>query len=100
MNKSSDPYNLGKNLQVIVIIILTILILTDILIRLSPAMFNLPSANSKATSAVGYHHQFNDSSWFYIYTVFEDNGDVYQVWWDGKEWHQKKVTNYRADESN
>jgi uncharacterized membrane protein len=98
MNKSNDPYSLGKNVQIIVVIILVFILLTDVLMRLSPGMFYLPST-PHATSAVGYHHQFSDSSWYYIYTVFEDNGDVYQVWWDGREWNQKKVTNYRADES-
>jgi uncharacterized membrane protein len=99
MNKSSDPYSLGKNIQIIVLIILIFILLTDVLLRLTPGMFNLPSKTRHATSAVGYHHQFPDSSWYYIYTVFEDNGDVYQVWWDGNEWNQKKVTNYRAGES-
>jgi hypothetical protein len=96
MNNNSDPYKLGKNLQTVVLIILAILLLTDILFRVSPGLFDSVPASRHSTSAVGYHHQFSDSSWYYIYTVFEDNGDVYQVWWNGTEWNQKKVTNYRA----
>jgi hypothetical protein len=95
----NDPYSLGRNMQIVVLIILALILLTDILIRVSPVMFSIPSTNRHATSAVGFHHQFADSSWYYIYTVFEDNGDVYQVWWDGEKWHQKKVTNYRVNES-
>jgi hypothetical protein len=96
MNNNSDPYKLGKNLQTVVLIILAILLLTDILLRVTPGLFDSVPTVRHFTSAVGYHHQFSDSSWYYIYTVFEDNGDVYQVWWDGTEWNQKKVTNYRA----
>jgi hypothetical protein len=98
MNNKSDPYSLGKNVQTIVLLILMILLLVDILLRISPGMFDAVSTNRHSTSAVGFHHQFPDSSWYYIYTVFEDNGDVFQVWWDGEIWHQKKVINYRTGE--
>jgi len=90
-----DPYNLRTNLLVIGLLILIVVLAVDVLLRLSPGMFGEQSRERRVVSAVGYHHQFPDSSWYYIYTVFEDNGDVYQVWWDGKEWYNKRVTNYR-----
>lgn len=97
MNNVTDTYRLGKNIQTIVLIILSILLLVDIWLRID-SRTEIFSKNT--TAAVGYHHQFDDGSWYYIYTVFEANGDVYQVWWDGKNWHQKKVINYRTGQKN
>ena len=89
-----------KYLRWLQLLILALLLVTDIILRVAPAVLGSAGSERHASSAVGYHHQFADSSWYYIYTVFEDNGDVYQVWWDGKEWHQKKVTNYRHVETS
>ncbi len=95
-----DPYQLRTNLLIIGLLILILLLAIDIFLRISPGFFGTSGRDEYIVSAVGYHHQFPDSSWYYIYTVFENNGDVYQVWWDGKDWYKKKVTNYRNEETS
>ena len=96
---NSDIYQLGKNVQTIVLIIVAIILLVDVWMRFSPGNSSADVLAHNSTAAVGYHHQFPDGSWYYIYTVFEASGDVYQVWWDGKAWNQKKVINYRTGQA-
>jgi hypothetical protein len=100
MNSDTDSYRLGKNVQTIVLIIVAIILMVDVWLRISSNNTSTELLSRNSTAAVGYHHQFPDGSWYYIYTVFEVNGDVYQVWWDGKVWNQKKVSNYRTGTSS
>lgn len=93
---NSDNYNLGKNVQTIVLVIVAVILLVDVWLRFSSTNNTPDLIAHNTTAAVGYHHQFPDGSWYYVYTIFEASGDVYQVWWDGKNWNQKKVTNYRS----
>lgn len=93
MDTSNDQFQIKKNFLAISVFILIVLVLVDILIRFQPALLG---QGSVPRAAVGHHHQFSDGSSYYIYTIFEENGDVYQCWWDEKTWKQKKVTNYKA----
>ncbi|MFP4162447.1 MAG: hypothetical protein ACLFQB_00175 [Chitinispirillaceae bacterium] len=93
MENPKDQFQIKKNFLAISVFILIVLVLVDILLRLQPEVF---SDGSAPRAAVGHHHQFKDGSSYYIYTIFEENGDVYQCWWDEKTWRQKKVTNYKA----
>jgi hypothetical protein len=95
MVNNTDPYHLKTNIPAVALVVLIVLLLVDIVFRVTPGVFGIRETGRHPVSAVGYHHQFPDGSWYYVYTVFEDNGDVFQVWWDGNEWRQQKVTNYR-----
>jgi hypothetical protein len=94
-NGSSDLFQIRKNFMALALVIVAILLVIDIVVRVSPTALR-PGTSGSAISAVGHHRQFADGTSYYIYTVFENNGDVYQCWWDEKQWNQKKVTNYRS----
>lgn len=95
MENGKDPLQIKKNFMALAVFILIVLALVDIVLRVYPPLLE-PGTPGGQISAVGHHHQFKDGSSYYIYTVFESNGDVYQAWWDEKEWNQKKVANYKA----
>jgi hypothetical protein len=95
MANGNDPLNIKKNFVGFALFVLIILVLVDVILRLSPGTLR-PQERASAITAVGHHHQFEDGSSYYIYTIFEGDGDVYQCWWDQQRWNQKKVTNYRA----
>lgn len=99
-NEPKDIFQISKNFAAIVLAILVVLVLIDIVLRFSPQMLAPGSAKPSAVTAVGHHHQFADGSSYYIYTVFENTGDVYQCWFDGTRWNQKRVTNYRGPTVN
>jgi hypothetical protein len=94
MENEKDLFNIKKNFIALALFLVIILLLIDIVLRLAPGMLK-PDFDNPRISAVGHHHQFKDGASYYIYTVFESTGDVYQCWWDEKRWNQKKVTNYR-----
>lgn len=94
MNNGSDIFQIKKNFTALTIILLIILVFVDVLLRVSPG--TLKPVQRSSMTAVGHHYNFPDGSLYYIYTIFESNGDVYQCWWDEKTWNQKKVTNYKA----
>lgn len=91
-----DLFQIRKNLTAIAIFILIIVLIIDILVRYSPESIGLPPFKGNTLSAVGYHQQASDGSSWEIYTIFENNGNVYQCWNDGKSWNQKKVTNFKT----
>ncbi len=95
MQNSKDPFQIKSNFLALSVIILIVLVAVDIVLRLKPEALGVGSGR-KAMAAVGHHHQFSDGSSYYIYTIFEDDGDVYQCWYDEKTWNQKKVTNYKS----
>lgn len=90
---NNDPLSLKKNFTAFALFLLVVLVTIDVVLRLAPGTIK-PDAVKPAISAVGYHREFDDGTSYYIYTVFENDGDVYQCWWDGTQWNQKKVTNY------
>ncbi|MDG5815913.1 hypothetical protein QA601_12550 [Chitinispirillales bacterium ANBcel5] len=89
MPKEKDQYQMNRNLLAVALFTVALLLLVNIVIQLYPTI------QSGNISAVGHHHSFEDGSSYYIYTIFESNGDVYQCWWDEEKWNQKKVTNYK-----
>ena len=96
MSQNQDPLSIKKNFTGFAVFLIVILLAIDIVLRVSPGTLK-PGAGSPYISAVGHHHRFDDGSSYYIYTIFESDGDVYQCWWDEKQWNQKKVTNYRGN---
>jgi hypothetical protein len=96
MDNGKDLFNIKKNFIALALFILIILVAIDVVLRVSPGALKPDLAGSGRISAVGHHHQFKDGSSYYIYTIFESNGDVYQCWYDEKTWNQKKVANYKA----
>jgi len=90
----NDPFNIKKNFMGFALFLAVILLIVDIVLRVKPEALK-PDGENPYVSAVGHHHEFEDGSKYYIYTIFESDGDVYQCWWDEKQWNQKKVTNYR-----
>lgn len=94
MGDDSDPLKIKKNFIALAVFLLAVLVLIDVALRISPDLLR-PNENDVRISAVGHHHEFEDGSAYYIYTIFESDGDVYQCWWDQERWNQKKVTNYR-----
>ena len=95
MREEKDLFQIKKNFVAIALFILIVLVLMDVLLRVSPGMLK-PGTPKNQISAVGHHRQFEDGSSYHIYTIFESNGDVYQCWWNEKTWNQKKVTNYKG----
>lgn len=95
MARDDDSLGVKRNFIALALFLLIILVTVDILMRLAPDMLR-PHVERPNLTAVGHHHRLPDGSSYYIYTVFESDGDVYQCWWDEKQWNQKKVTNYRA----
>ncbi|MBD3321959.1 MAG: hypothetical protein GF350_12755 [Chitinivibrionales bacterium] len=98
MTENGDPLNIKKNFIALALLVVAILLIIDVILRVSPGVLR-PDSEEKAAqaiSAVGHHHEFENGSSFYIYTIFESDGDVYQCWWDQKQWNQKKVTNYKG----
>ncbi len=95
MENSKDPFQLKKNLLALAVFILIILVAVDVLLRLQPGIVTGESAK-EAISAVGHYHEFEDGTSYYIYTIFHSNGDVYRCWYDGDNWNQKVVTNYKG----
>ncbi len=96
MENQKDLFGIKKNFLALALFILIILVAVDIVLRISPGTLKPERGGDSKISAVGHHHQFKDGSSYYIYTIFENNGDVYQCWWDEKVWNQKKVTNYKS----
>ncbi len=94
MDSNKDLFQIKKNFTAIALFLLVTLVLIDIILRIQPSALR-PGSAGGAISAVGHHHQFKDGSSYYIYTIFESNGEVYQCWWDEKTWNQKRVTNYK-----
>jgi hypothetical protein len=97
MNHEDDSLNIKKNFTALAFFIVAVLLVIDVVLRVKPDALR-PGGSQAAgyISAVGTHRQFENGSSYYIYTVFESNGDVYQCWWDEKRWNQKKVTNYKG----
>ncbi len=95
MPNDQDQLGLKKNFVGIALFILVVLVLIDVLLRAAPWAIK-PTGERPYISAVGHHHEFENGSSYYIYTIFESDGDVYQCWWNQDKWNQKKVTNYRG----
>jgi hypothetical protein len=95
MAETNDQLGIKRNFIALALFVLAILVLIDVVLRISPGLL-LPGENDVTISAVGHHHEFADGSAYYIYTIFESDGDVYQCWWDEERWNQKKVTDYRG----
>jgi hypothetical protein len=95
VENSKDLFQIKKNFMALAIFIVIILLIIDVVLRISPSALR-PGGGGRQISAVGYHQQFADGGTFDTYTIFENNGVVYQCWWDGKTWNQKKVTNYKG----
>ena len=95
MENGKDLFQIKKNFMALALFIVIMLIAIDVTLRLSPSALR-PGAGGGYISAVGFHQKFADGSSFDTYTIFGNNGDVYQCWWDGKMWNQKKVTNYKG----
>ena len=94
MGNERDPMGIKRNFTAFALFVVGILLLVDIAVRIAPALAR-PEAHAPGISAVGYHQTFDDGSSYYTYTIFENTGEVYQCWWDGTQWNQKRVTNYR-----
>jgi hypothetical protein len=95
MEDGKDIFQIKKNFTALALFLLVALVLIDVILHTDPLLLGSHS-EPRALSAVENYHQFKDGSSYYIYTIFESNGDVYQCWWDEKTWNQKKVTNYRG----
>jgi TRAP-type mannitol/chloroaromatic compound transport system substrate-binding protein len=95
MTEANDQLGLKRNFVGFAIFLVVVLLVTDVVLRVAPGSIR-PGLDKPNISAVGYHQKFDDGSSYYIYTIFESNGDVYQCWWDQDQWNQKKVTNYRG----
>ncbi|MBD3393322.1 MAG: hypothetical protein GF418_14435 [Chitinivibrionales bacterium] len=95
MADEKDPLSLKKNFTAFALFLLVVLVAIDVVLRVAPGAIK-PDVKKPCISAVGHHHEFDDGSSYYIYTIFESNGDVYQCWWNQEQWNQKKVTNYRG----
>lgn len=95
MSNDNDPLSLKRNFTAFAVFLLVVLVLIDVLLRLAPGVLR-PDGENPYISAVGHVHEFDNGSSYYIYTIFESDGDVYQCWWDEERWNQKKVTNYRG----
>jgi len=95
MENGKDLFQIKKNFIAIALFILIVLVAVDVVLRFSPGTLR-PGSSDGRISAVGHQIQFKNGSSYYIYTIFESNGDVYQCWYDEKTWNQKKVTNYKA----
>ncbi len=93
MDESKDLFQIKRNFTAIALFLLIVLVIVDVLLRISPG--SLKPGAPRSISAVGHYETFADGSSYQTYTVFEDNGDVYQCWYDQKTWNQKKVTNYK-----
>ena len=96
-NDNKDPLNIKKNFTALAVFVVIVLLAVDVILRVKPALLK-PDKYGRGhyISAVGHHREFDDGSSFYMYTIFESNGDVYQCWWDEEKWNQKKVTNYKG----
>jgi hypothetical protein len=90
----NDALQIKRNFTALALFLLVVLVGIDVVLRLWPSAIKPVAAGTIA--AVGSVQQFSDGSSYYIYTVFENTGDVYQCWWDEKTWNQKKVTNYKG----
>jgi hypothetical protein len=97
MEQEPDSLNIKKNFLALALVIVAVLLVIDVVLRVNPAALR-PDVRSGAgtISAVGHHREFDNGASYYIYTIFESNGDVYQCWWDETRWNQKKVTNYKG----
>lgn len=93
MDESKDLFGIKKNFTAIALFLLIALAAVDILLRVAPGAVKTGAPHS--ISAVGHFESFPDGGTYQTYTIFEDNGDVYQCWYDQKMWNQKKVTNYK-----
>lgn len=94
-DSGNDIFRIKRNFTAIALFVLIVLVLIDVLLRFAPGSVK-PVDRAGQISAVGHHHEFPDGSSYYIYTIFEADGDVYQCWWDEESWNQKKVTNYKS----
>ena len=95
--ESSDQLGIKKNFTAIALFVVAVLLIIDIVLRIKPEALRPGLTGSDGSiSAVGHHYQFENGSSYYIYTIFESSGDAYQCWYDGKQWNQKKVTNYKG----
>lgn len=97
MADKNDAFNIKKNFIAFSLFLVGILLIIDIILRVSPETIKPGFPGSSGNiSAVGHYHEFDDGSSYYIYVIFEENGDVYQCWYDEERWNQKKVTNYKG----
>jgi hypothetical protein len=87
----NDPFRLRGSLLGLAGLLLAIVIIVDIVLRLREA-----GAVDRIASTVGHHHMMPDSTWYHIYTIVEEDGDIIQVWWDGSKWHRQGAINYRT----
>ncbi len=91
---NNDLFQIRKNFMAIALFLVIALLLVDIVLRIKPSALR-PGIHNGPISAVGHQRKLDNGTFYYIYTIFENNGDVYQCWWDEKSWNQKKVTNYK-----
>lgn len=97
MQEQQDLFNIKKNFTALAIFVVIILLVIDITLRVKPSVLRPDVKDGKGQiSAVGHLVQFPNGSSYFIYTIFESNGDVFQCWYDEKQWNQKKVTNYKG----